>query len=60
MADNKYHDSYYECPYCGFVLAFHLKGDKYVSYCPFCKGRLEISREEFERDNTYIYFEKDF
>ena len=56
MAD----DSYYECPVCGWVISFKLEGDRYVSFCPYCKNRLEISREEFERDNTYIYFEKDF
>jgi len=51
-------DKYFECPQCGFMLIFHLKGDKYVSYCPFCKGRLEITKEEYEQENE-VYFDKD-
>lgn len=54
-------DRYFECPECGFMLTFTLKGDKYVSYCPFCKGRLEIDKEEFERDDEKTFlFEADF
>ena len=53
-------DQYYECPNCGLTLTFHLKGDKYVSYCPYCKGRLEIDKEEFERNDTEYYFKPDF
>ena len=53
-------DQYYECPNCGFMLTFHLKGDKYTSYCPFCKNRLEIDKEEFEKDDTEYYFIPDF
>jgi len=54
--DNKY----FECPKCGFMLTFHYNAKKkvYVSFCPFCKSRLEMDKEEYERDNE-IYFEKD-
>jgi len=54
-------DKYFECPYCGFAISFHYdysKG-KYVSMCPFCQNRLEIVKEEFERDDVEIYFEPD-
>ena len=53
-------DQYFECPNCGWVLTFRLVGDKYVSYCPFCKNRLEIDKNEFEQDDLEVYFEKDF
>lgn len=50
-------DEYFECPQCGFMLTFRLKGDKYVSYCPYCQGRLEMSKEEYEKDdgNTFLF-----
>ena len=53
-------DKYYECPKCGWVLTFRLVNDKYVSYCPFCKNRLEIDKAEFEKDDTEYYFIPDF
>ena len=52
-------DKYFECPKCGWAISFRFDGDKYVSLCPFCKNRLEIEKEEFERDDTEIYFKKD-
>ena len=53
-------DRYFECPVCHWALTFRLVNDKYVSYCPFCRNRLEMTKEEFERDDIEIYFEKDF
>lgn len=55
-------DRYFECPKCGWVLSFRYDSDKgkYVSMCPFCKNILEIDKEEYERDNLEIYFEKEF
>ena len=53
-------DKYFECPTCGFVITFHLQGDKYVSYCPYCKNRLEMDKEEYEKEDTEYYFKPDF
>ena len=55
-------DKYFECPYCGFLLTFHYDKNKgvYTSYCPFCKNRLEMSKEEYEKDDIEIYFKHDF
>jgi len=53
-------DKYFECPKCGWLLTFRLVGDKYVSMCPYCKNRLEILKDEYERDDLEIFFEKDF
>jgi len=53
-------DRYWECPKCGWAISFILKGDKYVSYCPFCRGRLVITKEEYENeknDKIEYYFE---
>lgn len=54
---------YWECPKCGWAISFILKGDIYTSFCPFCRGRLEITKEEYENeenDKIEYYFEKDF
>jgi len=51
---------YFECPNCGWVISFTFKEGKYTAFCPYCKDRLEIDKEEFENDkNDYIekYFE---
>ena len=45
-------DKYWECPTCGFMLTFRLKGDKYVSLCPMCENRLEMTKEEYEDDSN--------
>lgn len=52
-------DRYFECPKCGWAIKFHYDYDKgkYVSLCPFCRNRLEIDKEEYERDDIEIYFE---
>jgi uncharacterized Zn finger protein (UPF0148 family) len=52
-------DRFYECPKCGWVLTFKLVKDRYTSLCPYCKDRLEIDKNEFERDDLEIYFEPD-
>ena len=52
-------DRYFECPKCGWALTFRLVNDKYISLCPFCKNRLEITREEYEDDGE-ISFKADF
>ena len=55
---------FYECPVCSYYISFRYddgKG-KYVSFCPYCKERLEIEKNEFENDsNDSIerYFEFD-
>ena len=56
-------DKYWECPVCGWVISFTLKGDKYVSLCPYCQNRLEIDKEEFENnsdDSIERFFEFDY
>lgn len=53
-------DKYWECPKCGWAIKFRFNGDRYVSLCPFCKNRLIIEKEEFERDDLEIYFKADF
>lgn len=53
-------DKYFECPKCGWAISFKLINDKYVSLCPYCKNRLEIDKEEFERKDIEIYFKADF
>jgi len=53
-------EQYWECPKCGFIISFTLKGNKYVSYCPFCGNRLEIDKDEYENeenDGLERYFE---
>ena len=54
-------DKYYECPKCQWVIMFHYNYDKrvYTSLCPFCSNRLEIDKDEYERDNIEIYFKAD-
>ena len=52
-------DRYFECPKCGWALTFRLVNDKYISLCPFCENRLEMTREEYEDDGK-ISFEADF
>jgi len=53
-------EKYFECPKCGWVISFHFIEGKYVSFCPYCGDKLEITKEEYEADNDEIYFEKDF
>jgi len=55
-------DKYYECPQCHWAISFHYdySKDKYVSLCPYCKDRLEVSKDEFERDDLEVYFLPDF
>lgn len=50
-------DRYYECPKCGWAICFRLKGNKYVSMCPYCKYILEIDKEEYEEEReSFIPF----
>ena len=53
-------EKYFECPVCGFIISFRFIEGKYVSLCPYCEDRLEITKEEYEADDDEIYFEKDF
>jgi len=55
-------EHYYECPNCGWVISFTFIEGKYVSFCPYCQERLEISKEEFENeenDSLERFFEFD-
>ena len=42
------------CPKCGWVISFKFDYDKgkYVSICPYCKDRLEMTKEEYEDDSN--------
>lgn len=53
-------DKHFECPKCGWVLTFRLVDDKYVSLCPMCENRLEMTKEEYEDDRETIEFTPDF
>lgn len=44
-------DKFWECPKCGWALTFRLVNDKYVSLCPMCENRLEITKAEYEDDS---------
>ena len=55
-------EKYFECPVCGWLISFHFIEGKYVSFCPYCQERLEISKDEFENeenDSIEKYFEFD-
>ena len=54
-------DKYFECPVCGFIISFRFDIDKqkYISFCPYCQNRLEISKEEYENEEN-DKFEKFF
>jgi len=56
-------EKYFDCPVCGWLILFHFIEGKYISFCPYCKDRLEISKEEFENeenDSFEKYFEFDY
>ncbi len=55
-------DRYFECPRCEWPISFRFDYNKgrYTSLCPYCKDRLIIEKEEFERDNLEVYFLPDF
>ena len=55
-------DKYFECPKCGWVISFHYDNEKekYVSLCPYCGGKLEVEKDEYEKDDIEIYFKHDF
>jgi len=55
-------EQYFECPVCGWVISFTFIEGRYVSFCPYCKDKLIISKEEFENeenDSLEKYFEFD-
>ena len=53
-------EKYFECPNCGWAISFRFVEGKYVSLCPYCEGRLEITKEEYEEGEDEIYLKKDF
>ena len=58
-------EQYWECPVCGWVIKFRFDYEKgnYVSLCPYCKDRLEISKDEYEdesNDSIEKFFEFDY
>jgi transcription elongation factor Elf1 len=52
-------DEYFECPVCGWFISFRFDYDKqrYISFCPYCQNRLEMDKEEMEKEEeTYFEF----
>jgi len=55
-------EQYFECPVCGWAISFRFIEGNYVSFCPYCKDKLEISKKEFENeenDSLERFFEFD-
>ena len=52
MTDSE--EQFYECPICSYYIKFRYDDGigKYVSFCPYCKERLEIDKNEFENDSN--------